>query len=136
MSDTKIKVPEGMLEAAFAALGDGEKKGSPPAYGAFLEAALLWQRNNAPMPTESQIGEMIEAHRRDVNLWNRFGSGDSYAYHCWAWIRRMYDAPEIEPSPDLIGIANKLMANPNWRSTDLYYALLEAFRCGEKAASK
>lgn len=32
---------------------------------------------------------------------------------------------------DLISIANKLMATPDWRSADLYHALLEAFRLGE-----
>ena len=93
---SKIVVPEGMLKAAIESLKCSPVPMVEHVCRGALEVALLWQRENAPVPSESQIREAIEAHRCDVNLWNRFGSSDSHAYHCWAWIRRMYDAPEPE----------------------------------------
>jgi hypothetical protein len=38
--------------------------------------------------------------------------------------------PTIEQPSDLITIANRTINNPDWRSADLYNALLEAFRLG------
>jgi hypothetical protein len=54
----------------------------------------------------------------------------------WQAALAAQSAPVDLPESDLISIANRLTANPDWRSSDLYHALLRAFRLGESNGKK
>jgi hypothetical protein len=98
MSETKIKVPKGMLEAAHVCCD--EQVISKSVCPFILEAALRWQSENPPMPTTEQIwGCGLSVGNEDHK---------SATEGCRAvaveWIRRMYDAPEPKvPEEQLLG---------------------------------
>lgn len=76
-----IEIPEGMIRAAEQAYSDtGKIKRS-------VEAALRWQSENPPVPTEEQA----QSIRKEVY----FYPGDHRALMA-KWVRRMYLAPEPE----------------------------------------
>lgn len=83
----KIKVPEGMLEAA-----DKAWKASIEVYPitSALEAALLWQRQNAPVPIDDQLADISWPHKTGKSFY------DVQREVIGLWIRRMYDASEPE----------------------------------------
>ena len=63
-----------------------------------------------------------------------FEYGVSFARH---YIRQLFEIQKREEEQkDIISIANNLIANSDWRSADLYHALLEAFRLGEAFNAK
>ena len=125
----KIKVPDGMLAAAREVmwpdrLATGYEHQN---LESALKAAITWLADNPTEPSLEQVGYMYDAFR---------GSHvEALQYIATHWQRRMFLAPEPEDT-DLIALANKLIDNPNWRSTDLYHILLKAFRMGEGAAIK
>jgi hypothetical protein len=100
----KIKVPEGMLKAVIDHHPTrGMIKDDPDARGlttieAIVEAALRWQRENAPMPTKEQTDAAGSEFALSRETCGSFG-------HWWAgeWPRRMYDAPELEAKTHLLG---------------------------------
>jgi hypothetical protein len=126
----KIDVPGPMLAAAQKAAATKAVVGNRESYVAeALEAALLWITENPLVVRDTDLSEM---RRKWDSRPLQSGLHSVYEQFVADEIqRRVFLAPEPEPAPDLIAIANKLTANPNWRSADLYHALLEAFRLGE-----
>ena len=85
MIDKKV-VPEGMLDAAMrASMEAGLGIGPSTELRVVLEAALRWQKENPPVPTDDFVEEVIREHSRTNVKWS-----------CVEWVRRMYDAPEPE----------------------------------------
>jgi len=85
----EIIIPEGMRSAVRAKAIPG---GLPPEWvDIILEEALLWQFNNAPVPTPEQISDLERLAVMKPND-NRYLHGQ--AYICSAWVRRMYDAQD------------------------------------------
>ena len=83
MIDKKV-VPEGMLDAAMrASMEAGLGIGPSTELRVVLEAALRWQKENPPVPTDDFVEEVIREHSRTNVKWS-----------CVEWVRRMYDAPE------------------------------------------
>ncbi len=87
-----IKVPEGMIEAALNCDYGSMDGADREQVKGILEAALLWQRENAPVPTKEQV-EKIAADFNMQKCWSTVTWGERIAAE---WIRRMYDAPEAE----------------------------------------
>ena len=91
MSETKIKIPEGMLEAAAMELSDVGFRSDVIAYDVkrMLKAALRWLSENPIVPTDAQIEEMkiklVPVHPHWSNI-------------VAEWQRRMFLAPEPETS--------------------------------------
>ena len=89
MSETKIKIPEGMLEAAAMELSDVGFRSDVIAYDVkrMLKAALRWLSENPIVPTDAQIEEMkiklVPVHPHWSNI-------------VAEWQRRMFLAPEPE----------------------------------------
>lgn len=83
MSETRIVVPDGMLKACRELFVGDESCGIM-----ILKAALLWQRENAPVPTHEQWEEISsKAPLASTRM--------PYDWVIKTWIRRMYDAPVI-----------------------------------------
>lgn len=144
MSDKRVVVPEGMLEVA----ENGFRHADPARYkdctylaSMILEAALRWQRENAPVPSEMQMRAL------------RFATADNSFTHDYnqraihlavEWIRRMYDAPDHR-FDELIG---DLIPPEGTQFGPIYYGItpqeiertkkvaIEAFRRGMKAGTK
>jgi hypothetical protein len=141
----KIKVPDGMLAAAKESIEskswdarNGEDQAdcvtivgddAEALAVVALEAALLWLTENPIIPIGEKAMEIAKSQCDDRI------TGIGVFTGAVEWQRRMFLAPEPE-YPDLIALANKLIDNPNWRSTDLYHILLKAFRMGEGVAIK
>jgi hypothetical protein len=101
MSDSKIQVPEGMLEAVDRAcpsldyLPAGRKRD-------ILEAALRWLSKNPIVPTKQQALELCQVYR------DAGPQGPSFLYDMLSvvsaeWQRRMFLAPDPdEPIRDLL----------------------------------
>ena len=86
----KQRVPEGMLEAAMrASMDTGLAIGPSTELLVPLEAALRWQSENPPVPTDEQAKE----------LWHRprvLGNSEPFAKVITRdWIRMMYAEPEV-----------------------------------------
>lgn len=105
MSETKIKVPEGMLKAipwdarkvqhGTTVVGDNHVI-------PILEAAILWQRDNAPVPTSRQIQAMSDSLT---------AQGDDYhgtEAYCAEWVRCMYGVPGSTPNPVVAKVRDTL----------------------------
>jgi hypothetical protein len=139
----KIKVPDGMLTAAVDAsmlrwedANDGYRKSSMGVEAeeqlrrnlpAVLEAALLWQLENAPVPTDEQIKTMFcDANPRIVRGW------------IVEWIRRMYDISEPEVPQEIADLMlpledmKDLQPNANIFET-FNRTVLEAYRRGRES---
>jgi hypothetical protein len=103
MVDQKqIKVPEGMLAAALDATTGGLSipESSILTCKTALEAALLWQRGHAPVPTKEQSQAIYEAvSKPDSSTWINPDTGCMTEFAA-EWIRHMYDAPELEAPPE------------------------------------
>ena len=144
MNDPKIKVPEGMLKAAFNGAGK-TVQGCPwqEIAAASVEAALLWMSENPIVPTTSQAEVVRDAVDKVMEhgkgrLLNGSMVSDGVIETCVEWQRRMFLAPEPEvpeeikdllwtvPTPDC-GIY--LVAKHN-------ADVIESFRRSQKAGPK
>jgi len=99
VSEKKIVVPEGMVQAAYNA----QLATDPPSfswneadeltrrfYSRILEAALRWQNSNGPVPTGEWIKDEL---KKDSHIPNPEAIVQRIISR---WIRGMYDAPEPE----------------------------------------
>jgi hypothetical protein len=93
MSETKIKVPEGMLEAVYEKRSRTFCITDAQNIKVALEAALRWQRDNAPLPSAEFVAEFMKRGWSVPPLALR-DFGCRYA-------RRMYDAPEPEEKQEI-----------------------------------
>ena len=100
MSETKIQVPYGMLKAAMESrekaigkVGGWSEEMCRPV----LEAALLYQREHPPVPTDEQAAEILNKAYADTA-----GSKAQFQWAAREWVRRMYDAPEPGVLDDLL----------------------------------
>jgi hypothetical protein len=135
ISDTQIKVPEGMLKAALKASEyisyEREKKimqWYPQSVVPMLEEALRWQKENPPVPTAEQWSALLS----EPELWG--GTAIVYGIRCAvAWVRRMYDEPEPEVPEEVTEIIASFI-EPQGKAVQA--AILEAYQRGKKAGSK
>lgn len=89
MSEKKIVVPEGMLDAAMrASMEAGLGIGPSTELRVVLEAALRWQKENPPKPTDEDLWKIAGDHDHVRPLLTQ--------EYCKEWIRRMYDSSEPE----------------------------------------
>jgi hypothetical protein len=94
MSEKKIVVPEGMLEAALDGLGIEIIKARRQYVKDTLEAALHWLSENPIVPTEKQIADLAKTMPYEDS-----GNGNVLAVAVVEWQRRMFLAPEPEDDP-------------------------------------
>jgi len=99
-----VVVPEGMLEAAEKA-GRDEDGFVANNLRTTITAALRWQRDNPPVPTDAQYTECLRATDKPgsmvVHLYEKGEPQKAIA----EWIRRMYDAkssPRDNPTVERI----------------------------------
>lgn len=83
-------VPEDGLSVALSAWNNSYGKVPSTAFKAGLEAFIRWQSENPQVPTAAQARELIGP----MVVLNE----TSLIMAIEAWQRRMYDAPELEPS--------------------------------------
>ncbi len=134
----KIKVPEGMLEAAEKAANDSRGVG-PEDLGVdvlkTLEAALRWLAENPVEPSDDQTAKlkldyMMAEHNHPQLV--KFSAVE--------WQRRMFLAPEPEVPevPEAITdlIHKKLPETPEAVCQSVNAAILEAYQRGLKAGAK
>jgi hypothetical protein len=123
MIEQRYAVPEGMLKAASDVFSRCRTDGAHLNFA--LEAALRWQSENPPCPTD----EDLEVLQRDAE-----GSVDlGFARRKWytvEWIRRMYLAPE----PEVLEEIKDLLYDPKDGPTKVGRndAIIEAYRRGQK----
>ena len=91
MTDKRVAVPEGMLKAAMESrekaigkVGGWSEEMCRPV----LEAALLYQREHPPVPTNEQAAEIL--NKAFVYI---AGSKNQFQWAAREWVRCMYDAP-------------------------------------------
>ena len=89
-----IKVPEGMLKATENAISTDASYFDRES---IIEAALRWQSENPPVPTQ----EMAEALYADA-LANKAQNTHIASFVCVLWIRRMYLAPEPDQAANRV----------------------------------
>lgn len=111
--ENKIAVPTGMIAAALLAQDRAVHPFKP--VDVIIEAALLWQRDNAPRPT----AEFTEEFQQEC--WKNAPSLALRDFAHW-FARRMYDAPDV---PEEI----KDLLYPEYDNS----RLIEAFNRGRKA---
>jgi hypothetical protein len=117
MSEMKIKVPDGMMQAGRAVYSgyvtaeEGARR--------ILEAALRWQRDNAPLPSAEFVAEFMKLGWSVPPLALR-DFGCRYA-------RCMYDAPE----PEYIGAEKVEDFCARYQRID--EAVREAYRRGQQS---
>ena len=119
MSETKIEVPEGMLGAAVSVLPKCHCDECITGTRTVLEAALRWQRDNAPLPSAEFVAEFMKLGWSVPPLALR-DFGCRYA-------RCMYDAPE----PEYIG--EEKLENFCGRFQRIDEAVREAYRRGQRS---
>ena len=112
MSEVKIKVPDGMLEAFHRAENHNGTKWDDAVLYAMLEAALRWMD-----------GELEKMVKSNVKSWNE---GYNAAI---SDVRRMFLAPE----PEFIG--PETVAQFCARFQTIGEAAIEAYRLGQKSPS-
>jgi hypothetical protein len=141
VSETKIKVPDGMMKAFIKAVYDHPENHRPTAcvvgsqcslYAGII-AALRWQRNNAPIPTTAQANRLWQiAIEQSPDNNETTHAAKNVAL---AWVRMMYEDPESEVPEEvkdlMSGYAN---IDKHWKQAD--ENIIEAFRRGQKAGSK
>jgi len=133
--ETKIEVPEGMLEAAKMAVQDYNHF-NPNDVLPCLEAALRWQRDRELTPEQK-----AEGVRRLRNLRSSPYTENDEQLECWLeqfvmWIYRLYDAPEPEVPEEIKGLMRIHLASVrNQEDLDRLVKKLniEAFRRGQRA---
>jgi hypothetical protein len=116
MSDKMIMVPDGMLRAARFPFIHEQK------LEIILEAALKWLSQNPIKPTFEQLQQM----EKSLGLSNSIATPD----YCAEWQRRMFLAPEPE-FPEIADVLKDFRVEG-----DAYYAIIEAYRRGQKAGAR
>jgi hypothetical protein len=137
MSDKKIKVPEGMLKAAVAAMKDppGSKFRSTEQWASLgLEAALRW--------LAEQVDERNQEYAKDIRAaeLERFGDDngrmmEKVAYefgasHGLGFVRRMFLAPEPEAPAEIANLLVDSCAHVTVDSDYINDRVREAYRRG------
>jgi hypothetical protein len=89
-----------------------------------LEAALLWQRDNAPVPSVEQMRSI----RADVS----FTMGD-HRMLCAEWIKRMYDAPDPKVPDEIKDLLDAPVQNTFLDTVTTNAKIIEAFRRGQES---
>ena len=134
MSETKIQVPYGMLKAAMESREKAIGKVGGWSEGMcrpVLEAALLYQREHQPVPTDEQAAEILNKAYADTA-----GSKAQFQWAAREWIRRMYDAPEPEATDDLSPIKDLIPPMNGFPIANPAHVLMEAYRRGQKGSLK
>jgi hypothetical protein len=91
MSEKRVVVPEGMLMWVIRARYGTANDEQAEAIRGDLEAALRWQRDNAPVPSNEDLMQMLLIPNQAMH-------GDCIRFGAVEWVRRMYDAP---PEPEV-----------------------------------
>ena len=123
MSETKIKVPEGMRRAAEdAVVRDLPGSNYCGIVNVGLEAALRWLSENPIVPTMEQATEMSDSGHPCVldGVW-----------YATEWQRRMFLAPEPEVPEALDGMLVKSLAG--FDVNDINWRIQEAYNRGKAA---
>ena len=155
MSEKKIVVPKGMLRAAKSAVHEVLSKGRqyedltggrllplPDRDSVAVEAALRWQSENLPDPTDYEFGKVLVACRASVGIeaWEKATEWMRAGMLCHEWVRCMYDAPEEEPLDFgkveyYSHISTETLAQHEWVKAEDYDRLLGAFRRVQESTS-
>ena len=116
----KIVVPERMLGAANRQANSGHLNGAITQKDIedIVVAALLWQRDNAPVPTSAQVCELM-APFAQIQYPSHF------IYFAEQWPRCMYAAPEPEV-PMVEEISDKERADCNFACLNYIVNLVQA----------
>jgi hypothetical protein len=137
----KIKVPEGMLDAAKKELSDVGFRKDVICYDTkrMLESALKWLSENPIVPTAEQVIECAKLADKHVDvIYDSHGHKKNFAME---WQRRMFLAVDTDvPIIDLIyhrpsGIPVVLDDSSVSVSDDVNSRIREAYRRGQKAGS-
>lgn len=103
MSDKKYAVPDGMLDVGIEAWRNGLNSDIPSTLvNHILEAAIRWQSENTPHPTDKEFGELIVSGSSSIGQerWEHSTEWMRAGILCHEWVRRMYLAPEPEVPVD------------------------------------
>ena len=137
MSQTKIKVPEGMLLAASEFdPGAGEYNIEP-----ILEAALRWMSENPILPTTADALTLLQERVASGHLSNKeYCAIPATTIRCVIreWQRRMFLAPEPEVPevPEVPEAVKDLMDILGTKCSYVtYLSIIEAYRRGQKSVS-
>lgn len=128
MSEKKIVVPEGMINAVDAALSleRGWRHELPAgiARDATLQAALRWMSENPIVPTEQQALDMATGCKFDS-----FENWELVRWGACEWQRRMFLAPDPEIPQEIADLCNENGPNsPRWKA-----AIIESYRRGQQS---
>ena len=141
MSETKIVVPEGMLNAGRAAYSGyvTAEKGARR----IIEAALRWLSENPIVPTDGFLKEMLCRDFFGGQNWTDlqvfFFGGQNWTdpqvfKFCEEWQRRMFLAPEPEVPEAIKDLLWTIDGDKEDREHNT--AILEAYRRGHNEGSK
>lgn len=131
MKMSKIKVPEGMLEASLIQDTDSDRAVAT----IILESALRWLSENPIAPTHQQVQAIANSnvyYTEDVSKWIA------------EWIRRMFldSEPEIPEEIHNLLWSERESSEPSETSVSIHARkmhnaeVIEAYRRGQKAGSK
>lgn len=125
VSQTKIKVPEGMLLAASEFdPGAGEYNIEP-----ILEAALRWMSENPIVPTSKQERDLVDSWIKETSL-------GKTEYLVTEWQRRMFIEPGVpEEVKDLLCAGDDIVKEAYFRPDIYNERIIEAYRRGQKTSS-
>lgn len=131
MTDKRVVVPEGMLKAVeIVALSRTMPRGGSILPN-ILEAALLWQKDNAPVPNDEQLKILSsDAEKSDIEIGFK-----RRKWYIREWIVRMYDDPDpkVREVPqyilDLRQIHFDLTERPEKTSIPLVVERIEEVLC-------
>ena len=126
VSEVKIKVPKGMLDAFHRAENQNGTKWDGAVLDAMLEAALRWLTENPIVPTKEQAKDVAQSLLPDFQDRENVGRAILVLVD---WQRRMFLAPE----PEFIG--NETVARFCARFQTIGEAAIEAYRLGQKHPS-
>ena len=133
MSEPKYVVPEGMLKAVQDKIRQEITQGpsnSQDYFVTIIEAALRWQSENPPVPTDAQLDALMEEFVEQCT------ETCSNRYIPVEWIRRMYLVPEPEEPESVDAVKDLMFGIPytgnNTASEQAHnFAILEAYRRGK-----
>lgn len=147
MAEIKVKVPEGMLKAAYNSEGNLNLKGNLPLMGELrinqiLEAALRWLSENPIVPTYEQIVAIHDT----ANPTAQPATGKHWETRNWLveWQRRMFLSPEPEApeairdllSPkffNALQIATGSVDDGKYSRDEYEKSVIEAYRRGKES---
>ncbi len=141
MSQTKIKVPEGMLLAASEFdPGAGEYNIEP-----ILEAALRWMSENPIVPTDADALTLLQERVASGHLSNKeYCAIPATTIRCVIreWQRRMFlapepEVPEIPPFSENVSdfITRSGFVDGRQHNQEIQETWNEAYRLGQKSPS-